>query len=63
MHKIFESNEIEAILLVDAENTFTPINWKAMQHNIKCKMLCPIFATFLYNCYDISSQFFIVGGN
>ena len=33
MHKIFESNEIEAILIVDAENAFNSINCKALLHN------------------------------
>ena len=34
MHKIFESSETEAILIVDAENAFNSINRKALLHNI-----------------------------
>ena len=56
MHKIFESNETEAILIVDAENVFNSINCKALLHNIE--YLCP----FLYNCYAISARLFIIGG-
>ena len=60
MHKIFESNETEAILLVDAENAFNLINRKALLHNIE--YLCPAIATFLYNCYVKSAGLFIIGG-
>ena len=34
MHDIFKNNESEAVLLIDAENTFNSINRKAMIHNI-----------------------------
>ena len=60
MHRIFESNETEAILMVDAENTFHSINRKALLHNIE--YLCPVIATFLYNCYAISARLFVIGG-
>ena len=60
MHKIFESNETEAILLDDAENAFNSINRKTLLHNFE--YLCPAIATFLYNCYAISARLFIIGG-
>ena len=60
MHKIFESSEKEAILIVDAENAFNSINLKALPHNIE--YLCPAIATFLCNCYAISARLFIIGG-
>ena len=44
MHKIFESNEREAILIVDAENAFNSMNRKALLHN--AEYLCPAIATF-----------------
>ena len=59
MHGIFESNETEAILLVEVINAFNSINQKALLHNIE--FLSPIIATFLYNCYVISAQLFIIG--
>ena len=60
MHKFFESNETDAILIADGENAFNSINRKALQHNIK--YLCPAIATLLYNCYAISARLFIIGG-
>ena len=60
MHKIFESNETEAILLIDAQNACNSINREALLHNIE--YLCPAIATFLYNCYAISTRLFIIGG-
>ena len=59
MQRIFESNETEAILMVDAENAFNSINRKALLHNIE--YLCLVIATFLYNCYAISVRFIISG--
>ena len=50
-HGIFESNETEAILLVEVENGLNSINQKALLHNIE--YLCPIIVAFLYNCYVI----------
>ena len=44
--KIFESNETEAILIIDAD-AFNSINRKALLHNIE--YLCPVIATLLYN--------------
>ena len=60
MHKIFESNDTELILIVEAENSFNSINCKALLHNIE--YLCLGIATFLYNCYAISARLFIIGG-
>ena len=60
MHKIFGSNETEALLIVDAENVFNSINRKALLLNTE--YLCPAIATFLYNCYAISARLFITGG-
>ena len=60
MHRIFESNETEAILMVETENSFNSINCKALLQNIG--YLCPVIATFFYNCYAISARVFIIGG-
>ena len=59
MHKIFESNETEAIL-ADAKNVFNSINRQALLNNIES--LCPAIAVFLCNCYAISARLFIIGG-
>ena len=60
MHNIFESNETEAIIIVDGENAFNSINRKALIHNTE--YLRPAIATFLYNCYAIFARIFITGG-
>ena len=60
MHKVFEYNETEAMLIVDEENAFSSINRKALLHKIE--YLCPAIATYLYNCYVISARLFIIGG-
>ena len=62
MHGIFKSNEIETILLVDAENAFNLINWKVLLHNME--YLFSITVRLLNNCCQISAQlFFIIGEN
>ena len=45
MHGIFESNETEAILMINAENAFNSINRKVLLHNIE--YLCPVIATYI----------------
>ena len=59
MNRIFESNKTEAILIVEAENAFNLINWKALVHNIE--YLCTIIVTFSYSYYALSAWFFIIG--
>jgi hypothetical protein len=45
MRKVFEQEDTEAILLVDAENAFNNLNRNAALHNIR--ELCPPFHQFL----------------
>ena len=52
--------DTDAVLLIDAENAFSFINYKVMLHNLK--FFCPIIATYIINCYAIPSRLFIVGG-
>ena len=59
IHQTFQLNETESILLADAENAFNSINRKGLHH---IEYLSPIFATFLCNCYAISTQLFIIVG-
>ena len=60
MHKIYEEDESEAILLVDASNAFNSVNRKTFLHNIG--IICPPLAKFVRNCYNVPSQLFIIGG-
>ena len=57
MRKIFEKEETEAVLLVDAENAFNNLNRKAALHNIK--EICPPFFRYLSNTYQTPSKMII----
>ena len=56
----FNSAETDAVLLVDAENAFNSINRQALLHNIQ--YICPVIHTFVYNCYNVPTRLFIIGG-
>lgn len=60
MHTIFEEDETDAVLLVDATNAFNALNRQAALHNIRIQ--CPIIATFAINVYRLSTRLFITGG-
>ena len=60
MRNIFEDDECDAVLLVDAANAFNSINRSSMLENIS--RLCPIVYTYAYNCYSPHARLFIVGG-
>ena len=60
MHDVYNLEETEAVLLIDAENAFNLINRKVMLHNIS--ILCPIIATFVNNCYTVPARMFVIGG-
>ena len=53
--------DMDAVLLIDAENAFNSINRKViMLHDLK--FICPVIATYIINCYATPSRLFIVGG-
>ena len=52
--------DTNAVLLIDVEYAFNSINRKVMLHNLK--LICPIIATYIVNCYATPSRLFIVGG-
>ena len=60
VREIFQEEECDAVILVDASNAFNSINRKAMLHNIG--ILCPVMKTFAENCYSTSARLFITGG-
>ena len=60
MHKIFQEEDTEAVLLVDASNAFNSVNRKVFLHNID--IVCPALAIYVNNCYSIPSRLFIIGG-
>ena len=60
MGDIFEEEETDALLLVDAKNAFNSINRRVLLHNIS--YLCPAMATYVINCYRNPSRLFVQGG-
>ena len=55
----FDSNDTEAMLLVDATNAFNSLNRQVALHNIR--RLCPPLATILINTYRAPTDLFVDG--
>ena len=49
IHSIFEEEETDAVLLIDASNAFNTLNRAAALYNIR--VLCPPIATYVINTY------------
>ena len=60
MYTIFEADETDGVLLIDASNVFNALNRQAALHNIRVQ--CPIVATYAINTYRLSARLFIIGG-
>ena len=60
MNMMYEDENTEAIMLVDASNAFNSLNRQSFLHNIS--YLCPSLAIFVKNCYSTPSRLFVVGG-
>ena len=56
---LYESDNTETVLLVDAENAFNILNRRAALHNIG--ILCPALSTILQNTYGGIFNLFVVG--
>ena len=52
MNSIFNADETDDVLLIDAINAFNTLNRAAALHNIS--ILCPTIATFVINTYRLS---------
>ena len=50
MNDIFQDEQTETVVLVDAASVFNAVNCKAFLHNINT--ICPPMATFVCNCYS-----------
>ena len=57
MRRIFEDDETEGILLVDASNAFNAMNREAALHNTQ--YTCPELSTFVHNIYGCQAELFI----
>ena len=55
----FQSEDVEAVLLVDASNAFNSLNREAALHNIQ--YICPPLATALINTYRTPTELFVNG--
>ena len=55
----FESEESEAVLLVDATNAFNALNRQVALQNIRC--LCPTIATILINTCRTPTDLYVDG--
>ena len=60
MHNIFESDETDAALLIDASNAFNSLNRAAALHNVR--VLCLIIASYAKNTYRASARLIVIGG-
>ena len=61
MRNIFEADETDAALLLDASNAFNSLNRAAALNNIR--VLCPLSATFVTNTNRVPACLFVVGGS
>ena len=60
MSEIFQEEETDAVLLIDASNAFNSLNRDAMLHNIR--YLCPPLSMYVNNCYKVPSRLLVMGG-
>ena len=60
MADIFEEEENDGLLLIDASNAFNALNRSVLLHNIG--HICPPMAMYVRNCYRRPSRLFITGG-
>ena len=60
MREIFNEDDTEAVLLIDASNAFNVVNKNTFLHNVQ--IVCPEIAVYVRNCYLQSSRLFVVGG-
>ena len=57
MRKIYEDEETEGILLIDAANAFNALNRKAALHNVQ--FTCPELSNFVRNIYSTEAELFL----
>ena len=60
IYEMFNKEITEAVLMVDASNAFSAINWEAFLHNTK--ILCSSISTYVNNCYSSPTDLYTQGG-
>jgi len=61
MHNIFEADDTDAVLLIDASNAFNSLNRNDSLHN--ARILCPFISTYAINTHREPPRFLVIGGN
>ena len=59
MRSVFDDEDTEGVLLIDAKNAFNSLNRAAALHNIQ--VLCPCLAPTLINLYRTNTELFVDG--
>ena len=59
MRVMYERDDSDVVLLVDADNAFNNLNRKTLLYNIG--IICPTIATFVRNCYTVPTRLFAIG--
>ena len=60
MRRLYEQDDSEAILLIDAANAFNAVNRNVFLHDVK--VICPPLSTYVQNCYQAPARLFILRG-
>ena len=60
MVDIFNKDDTEGLIQIDAENAFNSINRKVLLANLR--IICPELEIFASNCYNKPARLFVVGG-
>ena len=59
MNEMYQEEDTDDILLVDASNAFNNFIWKTLLHNIN--MICSNISMYVRNCYHLGAHLFVVG--
>ena len=60
VRELFEQEETQGFIQIDASNAFNSINQKLLLHNIN--IICSEIVTYIKNCYIRPARLFITGG-
>ena len=60
MSRMFEEEESDAVLLLDASNAFNCLNRQVALHNIR--IICPLISNYILNTYRAPAKLYISGG-
>ena len=60
MSQVFDEEETDGILLIDATNAFNQMNRAVAMHSVQ--ITCPIMSKYVINTYRSPSRLFVCGG-